>query len=167
MIKYLENLAKALLGMEYGELSEKERKVIESIANKEPIAENANELYQEEISFSQELADHVSRFVGSWTFVMIFTFIMVAWISYNSFLLLGTLKPFDPFPYILLNLGLSTLAAIQAPIIMMAQNRQVEKDKIKVEANYQVTLKSDLEIMRLHQKIDELSAMLNNKNTNS
>lgn len=165
MIKYLENLARALLGMEYGELSEREKQVIDSIANKEPIAANANELYKEEITFGQELADHVSRFVGSWSFVILFVVIMVGWVVYNSFLLLSPLKPFDPFPYILLNLGLSTLAAIQAPIIMMAQNRQVEKDKIKVEANYQVTLKNDLEIMRLHQKVDELTTILNNKIT--
>ena len=160
MIKYLENLAKALLGMEYKDLSREEKRVIESIANEEPIAENANVLYQEEISFGQVIADKVSQFVGSWTFIILFAVIMTIWVIYNSFLILSPLEPFDPYPYILLNLGLSTLAAIQAPIIMMSQNRQVEKDKIKVEANYAVSLKTDLEILRLHQKIDELSQLI-------
>ena len=164
MLKYLENLAKALLGMDYTQLSSEEKRVIESIANEEPIAENVNILFEEELSFGQRLADQVSRFVGSWGFIIVFVSIMVAWVIYNSFLLLSPIKPFDPYPYILLNLGLSTLAAIQAPIIMMSQNRQAEKDKIKVEANYEVSLKTDLEILRLHQKIDDLVESINHKN---
>ncbi len=160
MIKYLENLAKALLGVEYKELSDEEKRVLNSIANEEPIAENVNVLYEEELSIGQRIADHVSRFVGSWSFIIAFVLIMLAWIAFNSFLLLGEIKAFDPYPYILLNLGLSTLAAIQAPIIMMSQNRQAEKDKIKVEANYEVSLKTDLEITRLHQKMDELIQMV-------
>ena len=115
-----------------------------------------NEAYAEDLSFGQELADKVSRFVGSWVFILFFTFIMVAWVIYNSYLAVGDIKPFDPYPYILLNLGLSTLAAIQAPVIMMSQNRQSEKDKLKVDANYQVSLKTDLEIRLLNQKVDEL-----------
>jgi uncharacterized membrane protein len=161
MKKYLENLAKALLGMEYGKLSHHEQQVINSIAREETIAENPNLIYEEELGLGQHLADRVSRFVGSWTFIIIFVVIMTAWVILNSFLLIGALKPFDPYPYILLNLGLSTLAAIQAPVIMMSQNRQSEKDKIKVEANYQIGLKSELEIMRLHQKIDALMSAMN------
>ena len=156
MIKYFERLAKALLGVEYNALSDEEKKVIESIANEEPIAENPNVIYEEELSLGQKIADQVSNFVGSWPFIIIFILIMISWVIYNSFLLASSLKAFDPYPYILLNLGLSTLAALQAPFIMMSQNRQAEKDKIKVDANYEVSLKTDLEIMRLHQKIDEL-----------
>lgn len=167
MIRYLENLTKALLGVEYQELSAEKKRVIESIANEESIVENVNELYEEELGFGQRLADKISQFVGSWIFIILFVLIMFGWVVYNSFLLLAPLKPFDPFPYILLNLGLSTLAAIQAPIIMMSQNRQAEKDKIKVEANYEVSLKSDLEIMRLHQKIDGLIQTINKLEKNS
>lgn len=156
MIKYFERLAKALLGVEYNALSDEEKKVIESIANEEPIAENPNVIYEEELSLGQKIADQVSNFVGSWPFIIIFILIMISWVIYNSVLLTSSLKAFDPYPYILLNLGLSTLAALQAPFIMMSQNRQADKDKIKVDANYEVSLKTDLEIMRLHQKIDEL-----------
>ena len=156
MIKYFERLAKALFGVEYNALSDEEKKVIESIANEEPIAENPNVIYEEELSLGQKIADQVSNFVGSWPFIIIFILIMISWVIYNSVLLTSSLKAFDPYPYILLNLGLSTLAALQAPFIMMSQNRQADKDKIKVDANYEVSLKTDLEIMRLHQKIDEL-----------
>ncbi|MDH5766253.1 MAG: DUF1003 domain-containing protein [Gammaproteobacteria bacterium] len=162
MIKYIDNLARALLGMEFKELSKEEKKVIESIANEESIVENVNDTYQEELSFGEDLADKVSRFVGSWSFILFFSAIMVCWVIYNSFLVLDPLKPFDPYPYILLNLGLSTLAAIQAPVIMMSQNRQSEKDKLKVDAGYEVSLKTDLEIMMLNQKIDELSEFIKN-----
>lgn len=161
-MKYLDNLARALLGIDYKSLSKEEKKVIDSIANDESIVENINDTYQEELSFGQELADKVSRFVGSWSFILFFTAIMVTWVIYNSFLVLEDLKAFDPYPYILLNLGLSTLAAIQAPVIMMSQNRQSEKDKLKVDANYEVSLKTDLEIKLLNQKIDELSELIKN-----
>lgn len=161
MLKYLEKLAKTLLDTDFNSLTNEEKRVLESIAKEEPIAENVNTLYEDELTFGQRIADHVSNFVGSWSFILLFISIMVAWVIYNSFLLLGDLKPFDPYPYILLNLGLSTLAAIQAPVIMMSQNRQSEKDKIKTEANYEMSLKTDLEIMRLHQKLDELINKVN------
>ncbi len=160
MIKYIDNVARALLGVGYKELSKEEKKVIDSIVNEESIVENINEAYEEELSFGQELADKVSRFVGSWVFILFFAVIMVCWVVFNSFLAIGDVKSFDPYPYILLNLGLSTLAAIQAPVIMMSQNRQSEKDKLKVDANYEVSLKTDLEIMMLNQKIDELTEFL-------
>jgi len=159
MIKYFENLAKALLGMQYGDLSVQEKRVIDSIANKAPLPENINEIFERDLTFGERLADKVSAFGGSWTFIFIFLGIMTLWIAGNSYWLLQA-QTFDPYPYILLNLILSTLAALQAPIIMMSQNRQAEKDRLKVEANYAVSLKSDLEIMRLHEKIDTLQHML-------
>jgi len=166
MIKYIDKLARALLGMEYKELSEEEKKVLESIVNQESIVENVNETYEEELSFGQNLADKVSRFVGSWIFIIFFASIMVGWVVYNSYLAIDSSSSFDPYPYILLNLGLSTLAAIQAPVIMMSQNRQSEKDKLKVDANYEVSLKTDLEIMMLKQKIEELVEIIKSESVN-
>ena len=160
MRKYFENLARALFGAEFHTLSEEQRRVIESIANEAPIAENPNEIFEDELGLGQRIADRVSGFVGSWGFILLFVALMTAWVVYNSFLLLAPENIFDPYPYILLNLGLSTLAAVQAPFIMMSQNRQAEKDKIKVDANYEVSLKTDLEITRLHQKIDALVEQL-------
>ena len=163
MIKYIENLAKALLGMKYSELSKSEQNVIESIANREPVAEDINETFSEKLTFGEKLADRVATFGGSWTFILIFVFLMASWMFINSYLL-AVSHAFDPYPYILLNLGLSTLAALQAPIIMMSQNRQAAKDRLEVEANYEVSLKTDLEIIRLHQKLDKLEELVSSKN---
>ncbi len=162
MIKYIENLAKTLLRTKYSELSHAEKNVIESIANQEPVAENINELFSEKLTIGQKLADKVAGFGGSWTFILIFMMLMASWMLINSLLLTST-QAFDPYPYILLNLGLSTLAALQAPIIMMSQNRQAAKDRLEITANYEVSLKTDLEIMRLHQKLDTLIDQLGGK----
>ncbi|GEA11967.1 DUF1003 domain-containing protein [Alteromonas sp. KUL49] len=159
MKKYFENLARALLGMKYGELSETEQHVIESIANSSPIATNVNKSFDEQLSFGERLADKVAEFGGSWTFILIFVGLMIGWMGVNIFLLTGP-DAFDPFPFILLNLMLSTLAALQAPIIMMSQNRQSAKDRLAAAQNYEVSLKTDLEIMRLHQKLQELTDKL-------
>lgn len=156
MIRYFENLARALLGAPFKELSESEQRVIESIANKEPVAANVNEAFHEELGFGAHLADRVALIGGSWPFVISFMSIMVAWILVNSLILTQPGKAFDPYPYILLNLGLSTLAALQAPFILMSQNRQAAKDRLKSDASYENSLKLDLEIMRLHQKVDEM-----------
>jgi uncharacterized membrane protein len=100
------------------------------------------------------MADHLASFGGSWTFIIIFGSILLMWIGLNSLLLLK--KPFDPYPFILLNLVLSCLAAIQAPVIMMSQNRQEAKDRLRSQYDYQVNLKAELEIRHLHDKIDHL-----------
>ncbi|EAT11838.1 hypothetical protein RED65_05609 [Oceanobacter sp. RED65] len=159
MKKYFENLAKALLGVKYNELNDLDKKVIESIGNQEPVAENINVVFHEQLSIGQKLADKVASFGGSWTFILIFVGIMAIWMGVNSYWVLAE-KAFDPYPFILLNLALSTLAALQAPIIMMSQNRQVAKDRLEITANYQVSLKTDLEIIRLHQKLDDLQALV-------
>jgi len=159
MIQYFENIARALLGMKYGDLSEEEREVIERIARKEPVAENINITFHESLTFGQRMADKVAAFGGSWTFILVFLGVMVAWMAVNSYVLIGD-KVFDPYPYILLNLTLSSLAALQAPIIMMSQNRQAAKDRLDISADYQVNLKAELEIMRLHEKVDELTQLL-------
>lgn len=159
MVQYFENIARALLGMKYGDLTEEEREVIERIARKEPVAENVNITFNESLTFGQRLADRVAAFGGSWPFILVFLGLMVGWMAVNSWLLTGE-EVFDPYPYILLNLTLSTLAALQAPIIMMSQNRQAAKDRLDISADYQVNLKAELEILRLHQKVDELRELL-------
>ncbi len=106
------------------------------------------------MTFGQRLADKVAEFGGSWNFILIFLGILVVWIVANSIALMR--KPFDPYPYILLNLVLSCLAAIQAPVIMMSQNRQEAKDRMRSEHDYQVNLKAEIEIRNLSQKLDHL-----------
>lgn len=162
MVQYFENIARALLGMKYGDLSPEEREVIERIARKEPMAENVNITFHESLTLGQRLADRVAAFGGSWTFILLFSGAMVLWMLLNTYILVGR-EVFDPYPFILLNLVLSSLAALQAPIIMMSQNRQAAKDRLDITADYQVNLKAELEIMRLHQKVDELSELLKNR----
>ena len=142
--------------------SEAEQKVIAAIASSEVVAENINEIFDEQLSFGGRLADQVASFGGSWPFILIFVGIMVVWIAINTLGLFypNTFPSFDPYPFILLNLGLSSLAALQAPIIMMSQNRQSEKDRLKVEQNYAVSLKTDLQIIDMQNKLDELHAMV-------
>ncbi len=155
MKKYFENLAKALLNQSYTELSESEQKVIESIAENTPVAENANEIFSDSLSLGERVADRIAQFGGSWTFIGLFVSFIFVWIIVNSAWLVFD-EAFDPFPFILLNLGLSTLAAFQAPIIMMSQNRQSEKDRVKQDAAFETNLKVELEIARLHDKMDSL-----------
>ena len=153
--KHLEHLSKALLDEGFSQLSAGEQGVIESIAKGETIAENVNDEFEEQLTFGQKLADRIATFGGSWTFIIIFSSILMVWMGINTFYLASE-RAFDPYPFILLNLVLSSLAAFQAPIIMMSQNRQSAKDRIEAEKNYQVSLKSDLEIIRLHQKVDAI-----------
>lgn len=111
-------------------------------------------MYSKKQLIGQNIADSVAKFGGSWTFILIFIFILLFWIVLNSIALMK--KPFDPYPYILLNLVLSCLAALQAPVIMMSQNRQEEKDRIRAENDYQVNLKAEIEIKILHEKLNHL-----------
>ncbi len=165
MEENINNLAEEHLGSAYKDLEVVEQKVIESIVESEPIAENINEIFHEQLSFGQRLADKISAFGGSWTFIIIFLTILVTWMAVNSFYLVSPKEPFDPYPYILLNLILSTIAALQAPVIMMSQNRQTQKDRLDITENYKVSLKTDLEITRLHKKIDELTLLVSSNNS--
>ncbi|EAQ82317.1 DUF1003 domain-containing protein [Blastopirellula marina] len=142
------------LETERGELSVLEDQVVESLRQHEILAENPDEEFEEKKSLGQRLADRVASFGGSWTFILLFGAVLVVWIALNSIALLT--KPFDPFPFILLNLVLSCLAAIQAPVIMMSQNRQEAKDRLRAEHDYRVNLKAELEIRHLHSKLDLL-----------
>jgi uncharacterized membrane protein len=121
------------------------------------VTDDVYEEIDEQASFGERVADKLSTFAGSWTFIILFAVIMVVWIALNGLLGIGA---FDPFPFILLNLTLSTLAALQAPVILMAQNRQSSKDRAVAQNDYQVNLKNEVEIADLHRKIDMLTDAL-------
>lgn len=134
-------------------LDRMERELVRKIAQRLHLSKNINEVYEGGLTFGERAADLVAQFGGSWTFILLFFLVLVAWMTVNTAALA---RPFDPYPYILLNLVLSCLAAIQAPIIMMSQNRQSEKDRLRAENDYEVNLKAEIEIQQLHQKLDEL-----------
>jgi uncharacterized membrane protein len=144
----------SLLESERGELTVLEQDVLNSIRDHELITKNVDAEFDEKWTFGERLADQIADFGGSWVFLIIFAAFIVLWIVMNSFVLIT--RPPDPYPYILLNLLLSCLAAVQAPIIMMSQNRQEAKDRLRSQHDYQVNLKSELEIRQLHDKIDHL-----------
>ena len=139
-------------------LARRMRKTDELLRRRVP---NPNEVADEQETFGDRVADGVARFGGSWAFIFAFGGVLLAWVAINTILIRNVGKePFDPYPFILLNLFLSMLAAIQAPVIMMSQNRQDARDRIRSELDYQVNLKAELEIMQLHEKFDRLQADL-------
>jgi len=149
--------ARKLLGRPAAELSEIEREVIKRIVSRGAISRDLSEDEVGDQSFGQRLADRVAAVGGSWGFIIGFGVVLVVWVGLNAWALgVAGLKPFDPYPFIFLNLMLSMLAAIQAPIIMMSQNRQAEKDREAARHDYEVNLKAELEIMALHDKLDAL-----------
>ncbi len=143
-----------LLGEERGELTKLEQEVVQSLADHETLAENIEAEWVGRRTLGERLSDHLASFGGSWTFIIIFFGILIAWMGVNAVLI--EQSRFDPYPYILLNLVLSCLAAIQAPIIMMSQKRQEAKDRLRSENDYRVNLKAELEIRHLHEKIDHI-----------
>jgi uncharacterized membrane protein len=145
---------KDLLESEKGELSSLDQEVLESLKRHETLASNTDAEYEKDLTLGARLADRLADFGGSWTFIAIFGAILLAWIVLNSAVLVA--RPFDPYPFILLNLILSCLAAIQAPVIMMSQNRQEAKDRLRSQHDYQINLKAELEIRHLHEKLDHL-----------
>ena len=142
-----------LLEQEMGELSELERSVVRRIAERETLATNVDERLDEKQTLGERIADRVAEFGGSWRFIGLFAFVMVGWMALNAWLLAGG---FDPYPFILLNLVLSCLAAVQAPIIMMSQNRQESRDRARADHDYMINLKAELEVRLLHEKLDHL-----------
>jgi uncharacterized membrane protein len=142
------------LTKELGELSSLEHKVIDSFQNHSILTDNIEDDDKTALSFGQKIADKVATFGGSWTFILSFCAFLVIWIMVNVYWFHN--QGFDPYPYILLNLILSCIAALQAPVIMMSQNRQEEKDRIRAKNDYMINLKSELEIRMLHEKIDHL-----------
>jgi uncharacterized membrane protein len=137
-------------------LPERAKRVVKYYRERLPISRNTNKEFDATLTFGQRLADRVAAFGGSWTFIITFALILLSWVLLNSYLLARRNDAFDPYPYILLNLFLSMLAAIQAPIILMSQNRHSEKDRMDAAHDYEVNLKAELEILGLHEKIDEL-----------
>ena len=122
------------------------------------VSRNVNSEEEELLTFGQRIADRVASFGGSWTFIISFGVFLLVWVIVNTAILLS--KAFDPYPYILLNLFLSMLAALQAPVIMMSQNRQAAKDRLKADLDYEINLKAELEVAQLHRKIDHLTERL-------
>jgi uncharacterized membrane protein len=151
--RYRVEFIKRALEEEKGELSELEDDVVRSIKEQETISKDFNAEYEQRISFGDRLSDRLAAYGGSWKFIISFISILIIWIALNSTALFFP-KAFDPFPFILLNLVLSCLAAIQAPIILMSQNRQDAKDRLRSDYDYRVNLKAELEIRHLHQKLD-------------
>ena len=129
--------------------------VIKAVETEKLVSDKLYEFEERNPSWQSRIADHVASFGGSWRFIILFVFLMVVWMGANVYLLR---KPFDPYPFILLNLLLSTIAALQAPVIMMSQNRKEEKDRLRAVNDYMVNLKAEIEIRNLHQKIDLLIA---------
>jgi len=149
---YRMEFIKAALEEEKGELTALEQEVVTSIQEQETVSKDIHREYEGRLTLGQHLADRLAAYGGSWRFILLFGAGLVFWILLNSVLLLR--KPFDPYPFILLNLVLSCLAALQAPIIMMSQNRQDAKDRLRSEYDYRVNLKAELEVRYLHQKLD-------------
>ena len=155
--RYVEEMMEA----ERGELSTLDRDVIESLAKGEIITQSLSEAIIENSSFGERAADKVAAFGGSWTFILLFGGVLFFWMALNISGLL--FQAFDPYPFILLNLVLSSLAAVQAPVIMMSQRRQETKDRLRAENDYRINLKAELEIRQLHEKIDHQMAHQWNK----
>lgn len=154
MTERARQLAIKFLQREWESLSEQEKKVVESLVSRGHLSRNLSRDADDKRTFGQRIADKVAAFGGSWTFIIIFAMVLTAWVILNSVILLN--RAFDPYPYILLNLFLSMLAAIQAPVIMMSQNRQEAKDRQNAEHDYEINLKAELEICAIQEKLDEL-----------
>jgi uncharacterized membrane protein len=152
--RYRTRYIQDVLESDRGEISDLERQVLESLEQHETLTRDVEGQFASDRSLGERLADRVASFGGSWVFIGTFFGALLIWIAINSIQALG--QPFDPYPFILLNLLLSCLAAIQAPIIMMSQNRQEAKDRLRAQEDYRVNLKAELEIRHLHSKLDLL-----------
>jgi uncharacterized membrane protein len=142
------------LEAQIGEVSSLDKEVVKSLREQELVSGNLNVESDAQMTIGQRIADRVAGFGGSWSFILSFGAVLVGWIALNTSAVLR--RPFDPYPYILLNLVLSCLAALQAPVIMMSQNRQEARDRLRAEHDYRVNLKAELEIRHLHWKMDQL-----------
>ena len=148
--------AEKLMDTSYDAMDEHTQKVARHITERKHISKNTTITHDETKTAGQRAADAVAKFGGSWTFIILFGVVLVCWVILNTVILANYNKAFDPYPYILLNLFLSMLASIQAPIILMSQNRLSELDRLNAEHDYEVNLKAELEIMLLHEKVDLL-----------
>lgn len=147
-----DSLSHRWFGKGFGELGEVERQVLQRAAQRKLVSKDTNQSFSQDLTFGERLADKVALFGGSWGFILAFGAVLLMWVGVNTLLLRTA---FDPYPFIFLNLLLSMLAAIQAPVIMMSQNRQSIKDRLDAAHDYEVNLKAEIEIMALHEKIDQ------------
>ena len=145
---------RGVIADEVGEVTALETEVVRSMQEHELISEHVDREFETNLTFGERVADKIASFGGSWTFIISFGGFLAAWIAVNTVIL--ATRPPDPYPFILLNLILSALASIQAPVIMMSQNRQEAKDRVRSEHDYKVNLKAELEIRHLHEKMDHL-----------
>lgn len=152
--RFQQQYVRSLLVDEQGELSALDKEVVRGLQQQDILARNPEIEVDAHLTVGQRMADRIAAFGGSWWFISAFAVVLFGWMALNSWALAS--HPFDPYPYILLNLVLSTLAAIQAPLIMMSQNRQEARDRARAQHDYQVNLKAELEIRQLHQKIDHM-----------
>jgi uncharacterized membrane protein len=152
--EFRKDYVKEVLQEEIGELSALDQEVIESLQQHEILSADISKQFEKKLTFGERLSDHIAEFGGSWKFLISFGAVLLIWIVVNGVVLVT--HAFDPYPFILLNLILSCLAAVQAPIIMMSQNRQEARDRLRAENDYKVNLKAELEIRHLHEKIDHL-----------
>ncbi len=161
-----EALAEELLGRAFDQLDPDERAVLHRVSTGEITGLDADERAAANLSFGDRLADKVAAVGGSWAFIVGFGVVLLLWMLLNSRVLeaLG-LHAFDAYPYIFLNLMLSMLAALQAPVIMMSQNRQAQKDRVSARHDYEVNLRTTIELLRLHRKIDRVLARLGHFDT--
>jgi uncharacterized membrane protein len=149
-------LARQLLDSGLTRLSEREQRVIVLIAKRSHVARNVDSVLAEQQTFGERLADRVAQLGGSWSFITVFTGMLAAWVVLNTVILARSGGGFDPYPYIFLNLILSMVAALQAPVILMSQNRQAARDRVAASLDYEINLKAEVEIMALHEKLDAI-----------
>jgi uncharacterized membrane protein len=151
------DLARRLLDEGLGWLSRRDTRLIVAVARrKQPATPNVNDTFASTETAGDRIADRVARFGGSWTFILLFIAALVTWVALNGFLMAAHARAFDPYPFVFLNLILSMVAALQAPIILMSQNRQANRDRVAAALDYDVNLKAELEIMAVHEKLDGL-----------
>ena len=152
--EFRKDYVKEVLEDEIGELSTLDQEVVESLQQHEILSSDIEKQFEKELTFGERLSDRIAEFGGSWKFLISFGAVIFVWIAANAVLL--ATRAFDPYPFILLNLILSCLAAVQAPVIMMSQNRAEARDRLRAENDYKINLKAELEIRHLHEKIDHL-----------
>jgi uncharacterized membrane protein len=152
--EFRKDYVKEVLEDEIGELSALDHEVIQSLEQHEILSADISKQFERKLTFGERLSDHIAEFGGSWRFLISFGAVLLIWIAINGVIL--ATRAFDPYPFILLNLILSCLAAVQAPIIMMSQNRAEARDRLRAENDYKVNLKAELEIRHLHEKLDHL-----------
>jgi uncharacterized membrane protein len=156
MDEQVTQLARQLLDSGLTRLTEREQRAITLIAKRSQVARNVDTLLAERQTLGERLADRVAQLGGSWGFITIFTGMLVGWVVLNTVVLAKSGGGFDPYPYIFLNLILSMVAALQAPVILMSQNRQAARDRLAATLDYEVNLKAEVEIMALHDKLDAI-----------